>query len=122
MSCSSAFPGAFSSRRETEALSSKANSPDGLGRLHPRLRGTEDQNVLLQQRLLFRLQADEKVAAELEAQPARRHARRHFEQVRDDALVQALGAFLGDNDTDGVGERLVLVAHARHGVDLETAS
>ena len=74
----------------------------------------------LQERLLFGLQAHEEVTAELKAQPARRHTRRHLEQVRDDTLVEPLDAFLGNDDADSVRQRFVLIPHPGHGVDLES--
>lgn len=76
---------------------------------------------LLQERLLLDLQADEEIAANLEAEPAGRHTRCDLEEVGDDALVQAPDTFLSENNTDCIGEALVLVAHPRHGVDLESS-
>jgi hypothetical protein len=69
-----------------------------------------------------RLEACQEVARHLEAQPARGHAGRDLEQVGHDALVQAADTFLADDDAHGVKDGLVLVAHAGHGVDLESSS
>ena len=76
----------------------------------------------LPRRLGSLLETNQEISAQLETQPRRGHAGRHLEQVWDNALVEAFDAFLGDDDTDGVRDGLVLVTHSRHGVDLEPAT
>lgn len=70
----------------------------------------------------FGLQADQEVARHLEAQPAGRHAGRDLEEVGHNALVESSYALLTDNNSDGVGDGLVLVAHSGHCVDLESST
>ena len=48
------------------------------------------------------LQSHEKVPGHLEAQPAAGHAGGDLEQIRRDALVQALDALVGDDDAHRV--------------------
>ena len=71
---------------------------------------------------IMSIHSNEEIAREFETEPAARHARRHFEEIGNDAFVQAHDAFLADDDGDGVPDGLVLVAHAGHGVDLEAAA
>lgn len=72
--------------------------------------------------IILGVEIHDEVPGHLETQPRAGHRRRDLEQVRTDAFVQALETFLGDDDADGVEDALVLVAHARHGVDLEAAA
>ena len=69
--------------------------------------------------MLIGLDRQQEVATDLEAKPAGRHAGRDLEEVGDDALVQPAQPLLRDDDPDGIGDGLILVAHAGHGVDLE---
>lgn len=62
------------------------------------------------------------VSGQLEAEERAGHRWGDLEQVRADALVQALEAFLRYDHADGVEDALILIAHARHGVDLEAAA
>lgn len=64
----------------------------------------------------------DKVSSDLEAEPARGHAGRYFEQVGYDAFVQAPKALCFKDGFDGVADSRVLVAHAGHGVDLESSA
>ena len=70
----------------------------------------------------FWFETNEEVACELETQPTASHTRGDLEEVRCNTLVQTLDTFMLDNDSDGIEDRFVLVAHPRHGVDLESAS
>lgn len=69
-----------------------------------------------------RLHGQNKISRQLEAEPAACHARSDFEKIGRDALVKPSPAFLADNGLESIPNRLVLVAHATHGVDLESAA
>lgn len=69
-----------------------------------------------------RSESDQEVPSHFEGEPAASHTRRHLEKVRDNALVQAPHAFLGNDDPDSVKYPLVLVAHSRHSIDLKAAT
>lgn len=58
------------------------------------------------------LELKEEVPCHLKAEPARCHTRGHLEQIGDNTLVKTPDAFLGDDDSEGIGNGLVLVAHA----------
>lgn len=60
----------------------------------------------------FWTQTNNEVACQLEAEPAAGHARSDLEQIRCNSFVEALDAFLRHNDTNGIPDALVLVAHA----------
>ena len=68
------------------------------------------------------IQSHEKVPRHLEAEPAAGHARRDFQEVWSDALVQTSIALVLSDDSDRVKDGFVLVSHARHGVDLEPSA
>ena len=65
--------------------------------------------------------AHEEIPRHFEAQKAAGHARRDFEKIRYDALVEAAKAFLGCDDGDGVPDGAVFVADLCHSVDLESS-
>lgn len=75
----------------------------------------------LQGRLL-RLEAHQVVSRQLEAQPTGCHTWRNLQKVGHDTLVHSSNTLLPNNDTNSVCDGLVLVAHAGHGVDLESSS
>ena len=70
--------------------------------------------------LCGRLCSDQEVSRRLESKPAAGHAGRNFEEIGHYALVETSKPFLGDNNPDGVPYGFVLIAHARHRVDLKT--
>lgn len=70
----------------------------------------------------LRFQIHEHIARQFEAEPAAGHTGRHFEEVWYKPFVHSRDTFLGDDGADGVEDRFVLVAHAGHGVDLESSS
>ena len=72
--------------------------------------------------VLFGSEADREIPGRLEGQPAARHARRNLEQIRYDTFVQSSRALMLHDRLERVTYALVLVAHSRHGVDLEATS
>ena len=68
--------------------------------------------------VLFETQKE--ISRDLVAEPAACHARSDLEQVRNDAFVQSSDTLFPDDDPDCIPDGLVLVAKARHRVDLES--
>ena len=64
----------------------------------------------------------ESISYGLECPPAGRHARCNLQQIRSNAFVHALDALLRNNRFYGAEDGVVLVAHAGHGIDLESSS
>lgn len=72
--------------------------------------------------LLSITHADKEIASHLKAQPATGHAGSNFEKIGPNSFEEATHPFLGHNDPDSIPYRAVLVAHAGHGVNLESAA
>ena len=66
--------------------------------------------------------AYKEISGNFEAQEAAGHAWSDLEKVWYDALVETAEAFLGSNNSNGVKDPLIFVAHAFHLVDLEPAA
>lgn len=65
---------------------------------------------------------EQKITRELETQPATGHARCNFQQIRGYALVESPKTFLGHDHPDSVPNRLVLISHSRHCINLKSPS
>lgn len=70
----------------------------------------------------FCLQAHEKIASHLEAEPATGHARSNFEEIRHNAFVKSSQAFLRNYHSYCIEDSFVLISHSRHGINLETSA
>lgn len=71
---------------------------------------------------LFRSEGEQEVSGHLKAEPTACHAWSNLEQIGNNALVHAFDPFLRYDDSNGIKNRLVLVPHSGHSVDLETAA
>lgn len=76
--------------------------------------------VLLQEARVPR--AHQHVPRHFEAEPATRHAWCDFEQIRHNALVQALDALCHDDLLYCIANTCIFIAHAAHRVDLKSSS
>ena len=65
---------------------------------------------------------NKEISSNFEAQEAAGHAWGHLEQVWYDALVETAEAFLESDDSNGVENAFVFIAHAFHLVDLKSAA
>lgn len=72
--------------------------------------------------LILFTKTQKQIARQFETEPTAGHARRDFQEIRNDAFVQASHAFLRHDDSDGIPYRFILISHSRHRVDLESAS
>ncbi len=63
-----------------------------------------------------------KVSGKLKAQEAAGHAWSNLKKIWHDALIETAKTLLGSDNSDGVKDPLVFVAHALHFVDLEPAA
>lgn len=79
------------------------------------------QSIACLQGLFLGFEADQEIPRHLKAEPVSGHAGSDLQQVRNEALVEPPDALLAHDECNGVSYRFILVAHAGHGVNLESS-
>jgi len=69
-----------------------------------------------------RPQSEQEISSHLKAKPVTSHAGRNFQEIRYNALVHAFDSLLRNYDPNSVEDRLVLVTHSRHRINLKAAT
>jgi hypothetical protein len=67
-------------------------------------------------------QGKQEVPSHLKTEPAACHARCNLQQIWHYTFIHASNALLGDNTSNCIEYRFVLVSHPRHGINLETSA
>ena len=68
------------------------------------------------------IKGKKEVTSQFKAKPTARHAWCDFQKVWNDSFIQPSNTLVSNDDSNCIPDRLILISHTIHGVDLESPS